>query len=145
MIARLDRAIACSMPVFALLVAPLMLAVLVTGCARLNPIAAAETPAQKAYAISASYNVLLESAADVVEDTTAPMELRRAVQQTELRTTPVIESLEASFAAYQVARAQFAAGATTADRLEIAAENLAQWLAQAEGALVELAAALAND
>ena len=126
-------------------VAVLVAALTLAGCAGLNPIAAAETPAQHAYAIAASYNVLLESAADIVEDTSAPTELRRAVQATELRTTPVIDALEQSFAEYQVARAQFAAGATTADRLEIATANLAGWLDQAEGALVELAAALGDD
>lgn len=119
-------------------------ALALAGCQH-NPIAAAETPAQHAFAISATYNVLLESAADIVEDTTAPTELRRAVQQTELRTTPVIDALEQAFADYQLARAQFAAGATTADRLEVATVNLEQWLERAEYALVELADAFRDE
>lgn len=114
---------------------------LISGCAS-NPVAVAETPAQKAYAISASYNVILEAAANIVEDTTAPIDLRRAVQAAERRTTPVIESLETAFADYQVARAEFAAGETTADRLDVATRNLESWLSQAETALVEIARAV---
>lgn len=117
-----------------------LLVLFIAGCSS-NPVAVAETPAQTAYAISASYNVVLEAAASIVEDTAAPIDLRRGVQAAERQSTPVIEALEEAFADYQVARAEFAAGETTAERLDVATRNLEAWLTQAERALVDLSRA----
>lgn len=120
-------------------------AVLVAGCAGLNPLASAETPAQKAYAISASYNIVLESAAEIVEDPTAPIELRRTIQRTEARTTPIVDELEDAFVELTTIRAEYRAGATTEERLQLAVDNLEAWVDRAEAALVDLATAVKGE
>lgn len=123
----------------------LVYAALALGACANNPITAAETHAQKAFAISASYNIVLESAADIVEDRSAPLELRRQIQAAEARTTPVVNELEDAFAEYQVIAAEWRQGQTTEERLNLAADNLARWITNAERALIELAAAVKGD
>lgn len=110
------------------------------ACETMNPVAAAETPAQKVYALSATYNVLLGSAAELVEDTTVPAPVRRGIQSVEAATTPVIDELERTFAEYQVIRLQLAAGETGQDKLDIATANLDSWISKAEQAIRNLAA-----
>lgn len=113
--------------------------VAVAGCGLVNnPLAVAETPDQKVYAILATYNVVLESAADIVEDESLPLDLRVTVQEVEAQTTPVIDGLDAAYAEFVLERAKFNADMTTAERLSVVAANLEGWVARAEAALLRL-------
>lgn len=114
------------------------------GCASLNPIAVAETPAQKAYAVERTYNIVLEGALDLVNDPAVSSGIKSNIRSIERRTTPVIDSLSQAFTDYMVARAQLDLGETTEDRVAILAANLESWIRNAERALVELAAAVDN-
>lgn len=116
----------------------------VAGCVGVNPVAIAETPAQKADMISASYNIVLESATEIIEDENAPLRLRRALQDIVAETAPVIDALDNIFADYVAARAawELAGTATAAERLEVVSANLDAWIAEAQGALIELDRAL---
>lgn len=123
----------------------LMIAALaMIGCAGTNPMAVAETPLQKAYALERSYNIVLEGALDLVNDSAVPESIKEGVRATERRTTPIVDDLSEAFANYVLARAQFDAGESTQERLDIVSANLDSWIRQAESALVDLARAL-ND
>lgn len=123
-----------------------MLLLLVTfvtaGCASKNPLAVAETPAQKAYAVERTYNILLEGALDLINDVAVNDSIKRNIRNVERRTTPIIDSLSQAFVDYTVARAKFDLGETTEEQLQIVAGNLDQWIRQAERALIDLAAAI---
>jgi len=116
--------------------------VALSACAITEPVSVAETPAQKAYAISATYNILLESARDLVVDESVSLSVRRAIQNAEAVTTPVLSSLEDAYVDYVVAKAKFDQGQSTAEQLTIVADNLMMWITQAERALIRLAAAI---
>ena len=110
-----------------------------TGCA--NGLFVGETPAQRAYELEAAYNIVLESALDIAE---AQPNLRAGILNAEAAATPVIEGLSEAFADYEVARAAFASGETTAEQLAIVAANLDGWISQAQAALVALSRARAG-
>ncbi len=112
------------------------------GCAAVNPIAAAETLEQRAYAAERTYNVILGQALTAATNNAA---LRPAIQQIEARSTPVIEALSDAVTDYTVARAQFEAGQSSAERLTIVANNLNQWILSAQQAIIELSAAFNRD
>lgn len=115
---------------------------MLTGCAASNPIAVAESPAQKAYAIERTYNIVLAGALDLVNDPAVSQGIKSNIRSVEKRTTPIVNQLSEAFTAYTVARAQFDAGQSTQERLAVVARNLADWITQAERALIELAAAV---
>ena len=121
-----------------LLITWLMLA----GCQSANPIAVAETPGQKAYAIERTYNIVLAGALDLVNDPAVSQRIKSNIRSIEKRTTPIVNQLSETFTAYTVARAQFAAGQSNQERLAVVARNLDNWIIQAERALIELAAAV---
>lgn len=108
------------------------------GCSS-NPVAIAETPLQTAYAIEASYNIVLEHAVELAE---ANQGVREAVLRVEARTTPIIDSLGAAIVDYVTAKSAFALGESTEARIAVVAANLESWIGQAQRALVDLAAAV---
>lgn len=111
-----------------------------------NPIAAARTLDQRAYALLHSYAAIVEEAADIVRDPGAPLSLKRALGQAERYATPAVETLQISVAAFIRARSDFdaasAAGAPGLERaaaaLTIAANRLSEAIAAAERPLGEL-------
>lgn len=110
----------------------------IAGCAS-NPIAIAETPLQTAYAIEGSYNIVLEHAVELAESNQG---VREAVLRVEARTTPIVDSLSTAIADYVTARSALALGEGDEARLAVVAANLETWIAQAQRALVDLAAAV---
>jgi hypothetical protein len=113
-----------------------------------NPVAAARTPDQGAYAILHSYAAIVEEASDIVRDPAAPVSLKRALGQAERVATPAIETLQIAVAAYVRARTDYDA-ATRADQpviertaaaLTIAANRLSEAIAAAERPVNELEA-----
>ncbi|HYD89235.1 MAG TPA: hypothetical protein VEA80_17280 [Vitreimonas sp.] len=97
-----------SMRVFALalvLAATPACASLPVGGTRIeNPVAAARTLDQRAYALTQSYAAILEEAADIVRDPATPAEARAALARAEAAATPVVEALHGALAAYRAAR-----------------------------------------
>jgi hypothetical protein len=117
------------------------------GQARIeNPIAAAQTIDQRAYALLHSYAAVLEEATDIVEDPAAPVAFKRALGQAERAATPAIETLQIAVTAYVRARADFdaasGAGQTRLERaataLTIAAQRLNEAIAAARAPVAEL-------
>ena len=111
-----------------------------------NPIVAARTLDQRAYALLNSYAAIIEEATDIVRDPAAPLGLKRALGQAERAATPVAQALEIAMAAYLRARADFAAASSedqptlqrAASALDIAARRLGQAIADAQAPIREL-------
>lgn len=115
-----------------------MLVSIVTACA-LNPIAIAETPAQKFYAAKLTYDAVLTGAQAFVADTNAPADLRRSVQQAVAASATVYRSANTAYVDFVAARGELRAGETTSAKVEIATANLTNWLSQLEDTAGRLA------
>lgn len=109
-----------------------------------NPVAAAHTIDQRAYALLNSYAAVIEEATDVVRDPAVPIAFKRAMGQAERAATPAAETLEIAVAAYVRARADFEAsdGQTQLQRttaaLTVAAQRLNQAITAAQGPISDL-------
>ncbi|MGD9981689.1 MAG: hypothetical protein AB7H66_15360 [Hyphomonadaceae bacterium] len=117
------------------------------GPARIeNPIAAAQTIDQRAYALLHAYAAVVEEATDIVADPAAPLALKRALGQAERAATPAVETLQIAVVAYLRARSDFeaASGASqtgierAATALSITARRLNEALAAAQAPIAEL-------
>lgn len=114
----------------------------VAACQTTNPLAVAQTPEQKYAAVKLTYDALLTPAQQLVADTTVPADVRRTVQAAVGQSGQIYRSLNAAYIDYVAAKAQLAAGTTSADKVKIAADNLAKWDAQLEAALGSIATSL---
>ncbi|MGE0741024.1 MAG: hypothetical protein AB7O98_06750 [Hyphomonadaceae bacterium] len=111
-----------------------------------NPIAAARTLDQQAYALLHSYAAVIEEATDIIRDPAAPLAYKRALGQAERFATPAAETLEIAVAAYLRARADFDAAASddapalerTATALAIAARRLNEAVQAAQAPVADL-------
>lgn len=114
-----------------------------SACAN-NPFAVAETASQRGYAVEASYNILLEDALEIGRAPTTSDSVRQGIQRAEAQSTPVIDSLSDALATYEVERAKFDLGQSTAELLATVAANLDSWVTQAQQALIDLRSAFRN-
>lgn len=111
-----------------------------------NPVAAARTLDQRAYAILHAYAAIIEEATDIVRDPAAPLGFKRALGQAERVATPSAETLQIAVTAYVRARADFEAatgdGAPALERaaaaLTIAAQRLSEAIDAAHAPIGEL-------
>lgn len=71
----------------------LVLGFLAVACESINPVGAAETLEQRAYAAYGTYVIFAEKAADLAENEALPDSVRLGLVTAEERTSPVIESL----------------------------------------------------
>jgi len=120
-----------------------VLAVTIAACV-LDPFKTAETPAQRGYALEASYNIVLEDALEIASAPTTTAQVRDAIKAAEARSTPVIDSLSDALADYEIERAKFEAGQSNAERLTIVSGNLAGWVESAKQTLISFQAAFRN-
>lgn len=116
-----------------------VLAVVAAGCANINPVSVAETPEQRYDAVRMAYDALLEPAVEIVEDESAPLELRRDLQDAIADSGDVYSAGTRVYTEYRAARAAVAAGDSPESRLEIATQNLDEWVRDLNGILDELA------
>ncbi len=111
-----------------------------------NPIAAAQTIDQRAYALLHAYAAIVEEATDIVADPATPLAFKRALGQAERAATPAAETPQIAVTAYLRARADFeaasGAGQTsiqrTATALSVAARGLNEAVAAAQAPITEL-------
>lgn len=117
------------------------------GDARIeNPIAAAHTLDQRAYALLHSYAAVVEEATDIVADPATPLAFKRALGLAERVATPAAETLQIAVVAYVSARIDFesASGESqptlerAASALTIAAQRLNEAIEAAEAPISEL-------
>lgn len=113
-----------------------------------NPVAAARSIDQRAYAVLHSYAAIVEEAGDIVRDPTAPIALKRALGEAERVATPAVEVLQISVSAFVRARTDYDAAVRAdppgleraARALTIAANRLSEALATAERPVNDLKA-----
>ncbi len=111
-----------------------------------NPVAAARSLDQRAYALLHSYAAVIEEATDIVRDAAVPMAFKRALGQAERVATPAAETLQIAVASYVSARADFEAATgesqPTLERaaigLTIAARRLGEAITAAQSPITEL-------
>ena len=90
-----------------------------------NPISAAKTADQKAYALLESYAAVLEEATDLVRDPALPVAAKRALIAAEAVATSAAETLRIAFVGYLRARADYQAIANDRPKAERAAAAFA--------------------
>lgn len=105
--------------------APLMF---LSGCQSTNPIGAAETAEQRAYAAYGTFVIFQEKAADLVEQPELSRGLKLRIINAEEAAKPVAESLLDAYTELLAVRAQFDAGQTTEEKVVIASNNLNSWI-----------------
>lgn len=118
-----------------------VLLTLLSACQLFNPLSVAETASQRGYAIEKSYNILLEDALVIASAASTSNDVRQSIQRAEATATPIMDSLSDALAAYEVERAKFEAGQSTAEQVTLIASNLESWVENAKAALVSLQAA----
>lgn len=106
----------------------LLFAVALAGCQTANPIGAAETSGQRAYAAYGTFVIFQEKAADLAEQPGIPNGVKLRIIAAEERAKPVADSLLDAYTEFLVVRAQFDAGQTTQDKVLIASTNLNDWV-----------------
>ena len=100
----------------------------VAGCQSANPIAAAETNEQRAYAAYGTFVIFQEKAADLAEDPAIPNGVKLRIIAAEERAKPVADSLLDAYAEFLAIKAQFDAGQSTEEAVLIASNNLNDWI-----------------
>jgi len=111
-----------------------------------NPISAAQTNDQRAYAVIESYGALVETATIIMRDPSAPIEVKRAIGRAEAVATPSVQTLEVAFTAYLRARAAYEGASPSDDNamtravnaLNAAALALSQAIGRAQAPVAEL-------
>jgi len=111
-----------------------------------NPVAAAHTLDQRAYALLHAYAAVVEEATDIVRDPVVPLAFKRALGRAERAATPAAETLGIAVRGYVRARAEFEAASgesqpmlqRSATALTIAAQRLAEAIQAAEAPITEL-------
>lgn len=112
------------------------------GCAS-NPVAAANTLDQKAYAIYGTFVIVEEQGAKLVSDPTTPAAIKAAIRSTDARAKPTADALTTALHQYDTAVASVKAGGPgTAGALSTAQANLTTWIAQASTDVNALVAAV---
>jgi hypothetical protein len=113
------------------------------GCAN-NPVTAAKTSAQRAYALYGLFVIVEEQGAQTVLDPNVPPEIKRAIRTADAKAKPTADTLQVMLQQYQAAQAAVASGSGSADQLAIANANLSQWITQAETDINALVTAVHN-
>lgn len=116
----------------------LLLAVALAGCQSANPIAAAETNEQRAYAAYGTFVIFQEKAADLAEDPNIPNGAKLRIIAAEERAKPIAESLLDAYTEFLAIKAEFDAGQTTEERVIAASNNLNDWITRLAPVVNEL-------
>lgn len=127
------------------LVLALMLGTGTPGCATVaahNPVAAAETPEQVAFAVYGTFAATQDLALEVVLNEGVPREIRRGVQRAEGLAKPAADALLVGAQAVLRARAAFNAGAGPAEHVHTALAELERLTREAQGPVAQLVAAV---
>lgn len=133
---------------FALAATPACVSLPLGGTRIENPVAAARTLDQRAYALLHAYAANVEEAADIVRDPAAPAAFKRALGEAERLATPAAETLAIAARGYVRARADFEAASDSgqpalqraATALAFSAQRLSEAMAAAEAPIGELEA-----
>lgn len=111
-----------------------------------NPVAAAHTIDQRAYALLNAYAAIVEEATDIVRSPAAPPAFKHSLAQAERLATPAVETLQIAVTAYVRARADYEVASRAdqsalnraASALSIAARRLSEAIAAAQDPISNL-------
>lgn len=106
-------------------------ALTISACKTINPVTAAETPEQRAYAVYGTFVVAEELGAKIVTDATTPASVKQAIKDADAKAKPAADALLDATQQVMTVRAQLAAGATTEDKLKTVIANLDTWITDA--------------
>lgn len=120
----------------------LLTLVALASCRGINPMAAAETSEQRAYAAYGTFVIMQEKAVDLARNETLSRSVRLGIINAEERAKPVADSLLDAINEYDAIRAQLDAGTTTEDRVVIASNNLDNWVSRLIPLTTQLIAAV---
>ena len=117
-----------------------------------NPISAAQTNDQRAYATIESYGALVETATAIVRDPSVPIDVKRALGRAEAAATPSVQMLEVAFSSYLRARAAYETAARSDDNamtrastaLGAAGQTLGRAIDHAQTPIAELRALISQ-
>lgn len=98
---------------------------LLSSCASSNPIAAAQTSAQRAYALYGTFVVFEEQGAQLVENPAVPASFKAAIRKADAVAYPAANALLTAINAYEAAKTAVASGAMTASQEQATANALA--------------------
>ena len=119
-----------------------ILALLIShGCAtadRYVPSAHAETPVQHAYALHATFDVLLERAAEIADDPRTPDTLAAAIGDAKDVGVPAVESMLQAVLAVETVRQAADAGEEPPERVDAALRALEQEIARLRPVVTDL-------
>lgn len=113
-----------------------------SGCGTASAVKQAETPEQKAYALYGTYVIFQEKAAELVQDSTTPEEVKQTLRDADRVAYPVAESLVDAVIEVEAIRQQVAAGMTPEEKLTIAISNLSTIYFSAAPKLLAVVAAV---
>lgn len=102
--------------------------VICSGCQSANPVAAAQTPEQRAYAAYGTYVIFAEEAATLAENPTIPNHVKAALVRAEEAAKPAADALLAAVRQADTIAAQVAAGTTPQEKYVIALNSLNSWV-----------------
>jgi hypothetical protein len=122
--------------------AAMILAVGLISACQSNPLSAAQSPDQKAYALYGTFVVFEEQAAVLVRSPSTPAEVKSAIRKADAVAKPVVDNLLGAARQYVSIQMQLKSGATSADRLQIATANLQKWVADATPLINSLVSAV---
>ena len=106
----------------------LLLLVGLQGCASTNPIAAAETAEQRAYAAYGTFVIFQEKAVDLVGEESISDDVKLRIIAAEEQAKPVADGLLEAYVEFLAIKAEFNAGDTSEERLVAAANSLNDWV-----------------
>ncbi len=109
----------------------------ITACSS-NPLAVAQNDEQRAYALLGLSAIVVSAGADIIEDPTVDLSIRRSLQKALADAREPIESLDEAAMEYLSIKNQFLAGDTTESRVQIAADNLISWINLTEPIITQL-------
>ena len=99
------------------------LAIALTACV-VNPIRAAETAEQKAYAAYGTFVIFEEQAAQLVQSPEVPADVKQALREADAIAKPAADTLLVSARVVASVRRQVAQGTTTNEKLQAAIDTL---------------------
>lgn len=100
------------------------LTLMLPGCGTTTAVKQAETPEQKAYALYGTYVIFQEKAAELVQDSTTPDNVKQSLRDADRMAYPVAESLVEAVLEVEAIRQQISSGMTSEEKLTLALQNL---------------------
>lgn len=124
-----------------LFIAVVAVAAALIGCAA-DPVRAAKTPLQKAYAALQDYQTAQELGLVFVEDANTPAVVKQALIKAEAAATALVHPTRVAAQTLDQIAKDVKAGASTEEKLAIATQNLNQWTLNLQKAVDEFTRAI---